>query len=65
MGYLILAIGLVLCVEGLVLALAPSRLDEILKALADIPFATRRRLGIAALAGGIALVALARGSFGI
>ncbi len=36
MATIILAIGLVLCVEGLVFALAPSRLEEVLEALKNM-----------------------------
>ncbi len=57
----ILAVGLVLIVEGLVLALAPSRLDEMLRLFAEMPVATRRLIGFAALVAGVALFALARG----
>lgn len=65
MGFLILAIGLVLCLEGLALALAPSRMEELLKAFAETPLRQRRLLGLAALAFGIVLVALARRWLGL
>ena len=58
---LLLAIGLVLSLEGLVLALAPSRIDEALRVLASMPPETRRLLGLAALVVGVLLFALARG----
>lgn len=58
---LILAVGLVLIVEGLVLALAPSRIDEILSYLASLPVETRRLIGFFALLCGVVLMALARG----
>ncbi|MCV2882581.1 DUF2065 domain-containing protein [Actibacterium sp. XHP0104] len=61
MGMIILALGLVLVVEGLVFALAPSRLEDLLAALAEIPVETRRYLGLGAIALGVALVWLARG----
>lgn len=48
MGFLILAVGLVLCVEGLVLALAPSRIDSVLRAFVEIPPSTRRLIGVVA-----------------
>lgn len=63
MTVILLAIGLVLVVEGLVLALAPSRMEDILKALADIPPDTRRLLGLGAIALGTVLVWLAKGAF--
>ena len=59
---LIMAVGLVLVIEGLVLALAPSRIEEILELIRALPVETRRNLGIAALALGIALIWLARHS---
>ena len=49
MAIVLLAIGLVLCVEGLVFALAPSRLEDLLDALRQIPVETRRTIGLAAL----------------
>lgn len=61
--HIALAVGLVLVVEGLVLALAPSRMEDIVKALADIPPDTRRMLGLGALAFGVVLVWLAKGAF--
>ncbi len=64
MAWILLGIGLVLAVEGLVLALLPGRLDDILEALNNIPLDTRRLLGLAALAGGVFLVWIAR-SLGI
>ncbi len=56
MATLLLAIGLVLCVEGLVFALAPSRLEDILDMLRQIPVDTRRVIGLGALCLGVALV---------
>ena len=61
---IILAVGLVLCVEGLVFALAPSRLEDVLDALRKMPPETRRLIGLAALAVGVFLIWLAR-SLGI
>jgi uncharacterized protein YjeT (DUF2065 family) len=59
-AWLLLALGLVLVVEGLVFALAPSRLEEIIAMMARIPRETRRMIGLAALAMGVALVWVAR-----
>ena len=53
---IILAVGLVLCVEGLVFALAPSRLEDVLDALRKMPPETRRLIGLAALAVGVFLI---------
>ncbi|MGX0879527.1 uncharacterized protein YjeT (DUF2065 family) [Roseovarius sp. MBR-154] len=52
----ILALGLVLIVEGLVYALAPSLIDQLLVALAAIPPEARRLIGLLALVIGLALV---------
>jgi hypothetical protein len=57
---LLLGLGLVFCIEGLAFALAPSRLEDLLQALARIPVETRRIIGLAALAAGVVLVWLAR-----
>lgn len=43
------------------LALAPSRIDEILELIRRMPVETRRNLGLAALALGLALIWLATG----
>ena len=59
MGIAILAIGLVLIVEGLVYALAPSLVEDMLAALRALALEQRRMIGLAALALGVALVSLA------
>ena len=53
MATLLLGAGLVLAFEGLVLALAPRRLEEALKFLLSIPPETRRMIGLASLAAGL------------
>jgi len=60
MGLVVLAIGLVLVVEGLALALAPRRMEDALRALAALSQDRRRAIGLAALAIGVLLVWLAR-----
>ena len=60
MGALLWAVGLVLCVEGLILALAPSRLEEALELLRRLPREMRRVLGLAALAAGVLVLSLVR-----
>ncbi len=60
MSTILLAIGLVLCVEGLVFALAPSRLEDLLEVLRRLPVETRRNIGLGALALGVLLVWLSR-----
>jgi hypothetical protein len=56
MTVLLLGLGLVLVFEGLVFALAPSRLEELIKIIADTPIETRRAYGLAAIAIGVLLV---------
>ena len=60
MTTVILAIGLVFCVEGLVFALAPSRLEEVLAMLQRMSPENRRLIGLFALAVGVFLVWLAK-----
>ncbi|RYH09563.1 DUF2065 domain-containing protein [Tropicimonas sp. IMCC6043] len=59
MSHLLLGLGLVFILEGLVLALAPSRIDEILKAIAEMPVEIRRLLGLLAITSGGILLWLA------
>ena len=61
MGVLVPAIGLVLVVEGLVLALAPSRIEDMLALVTRMPVETRRLVGLGAIAIGVVLLWLARG----
>ena len=61
MSALLLGFGMVFVIEGLVLALAPSRLEDLLDAIRDIPPETRRLIGLGAIALGVLLVWLARG----
>ncbi len=56
---ILLGIGMVLVIEGLVFALAPSRLDELLRVLTQIPLDTRRLIGLGAIAIGAVLVSWA------
>ncbi|HHS94407.1 MAG TPA: DUF2065 domain-containing protein [Rhodobacterales bacterium] len=60
MGWIALGLGLVLVIEGLVFALAPSRLDELVEMMAQIPQEQRRLIGLGALALGVGLVWLGR-----
>jgi len=57
---LLLGAGLVAIVEGLVLALAPARLREVLELLERLGAEQRRLIGLAAVAAGVALVWLSR-----
>ncbi len=53
---ILLGLGLVLVFEGLVFALAPSRLEELIKIIADTPIETRRAFGLGAIAIGVVMV---------
>lgn len=66
MTYILLGVGLVLVIEGLVYALAPHIVEDLLKALRDMPIETRRIMGIGAMALGVAFLWLAStlGAFG-
>lgn len=60
LGLILLAIGLVAIVEGLALALAPSRIVEALIWLTSLPVQQRRLLGLAAMVAGTALIWVAQ-----
>lgn len=60
MTVVLLALGLVLAVEGLVLALAPRRIEDALRIVASLSVETRRTIGLGALALGVVLVWLGR-----
>ena len=64
MTVIALALGLVLVVEGLAFALAPSRLEEIVALIARMPQETRRMIGLAMLAAGVVLVWIGRSALG-
>ncbi|WP_085796933.1 DUF2065 domain-containing protein [Falsiruegeria litorea] len=59
MATILLALGLVLIVEGLAYALAPSLIERMLEALRQIPQGARRQVGLLALVSGLILVWLA------
>ena len=59
-GVGLLAVGLVLIVEGLVYALAPSLVEDLLDMLKTLPLETRRLMGLAALGLGVLLVWVAK-----
>ncbi len=56
MELILIGLGLVLVFEGLVFALAPSRLEDLIKLIADTPIETRRMFGLVAIALGVLLV---------
>ena len=63
MELIFLGLGLVLVFEGLVFALAPSRLEDLVKLIAEMPIETRRAIGLGAVAIGVLLVWLAQATF--
>ncbi len=56
MELVLLGIGLVLVFEGLVLALLPNRLEELIQLISDLPIETRRAFGLGAVALGVVFV---------
>lgn len=56
MSAVLLAIGLVLAVEGLVLALAPRRMEDALRLILTLSEDRRRMIGLVALGLGVVLV---------
>ncbi len=61
--WLILGLGLVLVIEGLVVALAPSRLEDVVEMLRRIPIETRRLIGLSMVACGVFMVWMVQGAF--
>ena len=59
MALILLALGLVLVVEGLAYVLAPSLVERLLEMLRAMPLDQRRTAGMAALALGATLIWLA------
>ncbi|MDQ7079376.1 MAG: DUF2065 domain-containing protein [Paracoccaceae bacterium] len=53
---LLTGLGLVAVIEGLVLALAPLRFEDALEMFRRMDVQTRRRLGLFAVAVGVALI---------
>lgn len=59
MSLLLLALGLVMLLEGLVYALAPSLLERMLELLRSLPPAAVRQIGALAMVTGLLLIWLA------
>ncbi|AWI83939.1 DUF2065 domain-containing protein [Alloyangia pacifica] len=53
-------IALVLVIEGLVYALAPSLVERMLEALRQMPLETRRTLGLVTIITGVLLLWISR-----
>ena len=56
MGMILLAFGLVLIVEGLAYALAPSLIERMLEALRALPEQARRLVGLLSVISGFILL---------
>jgi uncharacterized protein YjeT (DUF2065 family) len=61
---LALAAGLMLVAEGLVLALAPRRIEDLLDLLRAMSVENRRMIGLMAVAAGVAVIWLAGRAIG-
>ena len=59
-----LALGLVAVIEGLVLVLAPRRMEDALRSIARISVEARRTVGLVTVAIGVLIVWLARSFLG-
>jgi len=53
-------LGLVAVIEGLVLALAPLRFEELLETFRRMDVSTRRSIGLVVMAVGVGLIWVAR-----
>jgi uncharacterized protein YjeT (DUF2065 family) len=60
MSWIFLGLGLVLVIEGLAIALAPSRIEQVLAFLATLGPDRRRLIGLTAVAFGVVLVWIAQ-----
>jgi uncharacterized protein YjeT (DUF2065 family) len=60
MSWVLLGLGLVLVIEGLAIALAPSRIEQVLAFLATLGPDRRRLIGLTAVAFGVVLVWVAQ-----
>ncbi len=60
MSWVLLGLGLVLVIEGLAIALAPSRIEQVLAFLATLGPDRRRLIGLTAVALGVVLVWIAQ-----
>ncbi|NNE51984.1 MAG: DUF2065 domain-containing protein [Sulfitobacter sp.] len=56
MSLLLLALGLVMILEGLVYALAPSLLERMLEVLRQMPESAVRQIGLLVIVGGLIFV---------
>ncbi|KEJ95818.1 hypothetical protein SAMN05444149_10568 [Pseudosulfitobacter pseudonitzschiae] len=56
MAWVLMALGLVMIVEGLAYALAPLLIERVLELLRSLPEGMRRQVGLLALVSGLLLV---------
>lgn len=61
LGDLVVALGLMVALEGALYAAAPGFMREVLARAAELPDTTLRRGGLAALVLGVAIVWMVRG----
>ncbi|WP_108263401.1 DUF2065 domain-containing protein [Mangrovicoccus ximenensis] len=61
MATVLTALGFVLVFEGLVFALLPSRLEDLIETLSRFSLEARRMIGLGAVAAGVAVLWLVRG----
>lgn len=61
MADLVVAVGLVLALEGLLYAAFPAGMKQAIRAALDMPDATLRTVGLVAAVAGVTIVWLARG----
>lgn len=59
MAWLLLALGLVMIVEGLAFVLAPSLIERMLEVLRSLPESARRQIGALVLVSGLICLWLA------
>lgn len=56
MAWVLMALGLVLIVEGLAYALSPSLIERVVEVLRSLPQSMLRQMGLLALVSGLLLV---------
>ncbi|MEM0976778.1 MAG: DUF2065 domain-containing protein [Pseudomonadota bacterium] len=61
---ILLGLGMAAVIEGLVLALAPLRFEDIAKMISEIPPEMRRWMGLAFAVFGVVLIAVANSLVG-
>ena len=59
MAWVLLALGLVMLVEGLAYVLAPSLIERVLEVLRTLPESARRQMGALVLVSGLICIWLA------